>query len=96
MEAVSSGRRKESCMKCRCMTCGKVWDEDQLKDDPMSTAKKKTCGDLFCGVNVVPVKGVVDEAAEQCKEIEDRKLDVAISEMIEEEGLKKGGDKWTH
>jgi len=36
----------------RCVACKKVWDGNELYQDPSALGVRWTCGDLFCGANV--------------------------------------------
>lgn len=40
----------------RCLACGAEWSKDQLMQSPSHTAIVLTCGDVFCGGAVVPIK----------------------------------------
>lgn len=39
----------------KCVLCDHVWDGSELILDPMSTHEHWTCGDAFCGANVVKI-----------------------------------------
>lgn len=51
--------------KFRCLACGLIWDGSQLFQNPQTTREHYTCGDLFCGANVVPITHAVHPASSQ-------------------------------
>ncbi len=47
---------KQPDKKYKCMACLRLWNEDELYDDPMYTYRVFTCGDIFCGGRCLLVK----------------------------------------
>ena len=39
----------------KCVACGKIWDGSELYQDPRNIGGRWSCGDLFCGANVIKI-----------------------------------------
>lgn len=40
--------QNDRVIKWCCCVCGTLWDESQTYNDPKSTVKVHTCGNLYC------------------------------------------------
>jgi hypothetical protein len=39
----------------QCVACNEIWDGSKLIQDPKTIGDNWTCGDPFCGANVVKI-----------------------------------------